>query len=530
MRLPSRLLAVLLLALAGSLVLGAAGAAAAPKEIAFECNLDVCLLDPSNPSDVFNLTDNGATSYDEDPVWSPDGKKVAFVAKFATTFPQQVQIYTMEPEAPGQTFNGAVQITHFPAGLESTDEIAWSPDGTKLAFIRGNLSYGDNALYVVNADGSSANATAIPTVGGAAHPTFSADSGKIAFADSANRIYTVNSDISSPATQLPGGTGREPAWSPDGSKIAYGREFMNMNIIPAAGGSPLPIPVNSQFAFASWSPSGAQLSYYEQTGGSANFRVVNADGSGNHPIPIVAGTAVSGGPASWSPDASRLIFEGAILGDPSTSADDIHNVYIANADGSGSATPISPNEPYNTSPAWKPNPIAHPGPQVITPSGGSSGPLQGATIKPQIKWFTNRIPYSEAPYVPMLSVGCSAPRCNVGGEGTARRARPTRGCTRGWTVSPPLPQPSRRSKALRRRSRWSSETWSRRRSFRGKTKTVKMKLTSAGIKLIKQLGKLTIDVKLTIASPGQATLVRTPQNPGSIYKPPKKGKAKSRRL
>ena len=41
----------------------------------------------------------------------------------------------------------------------------------------------------------------------------------------------------------------------------------------------------------------------------------------------------------------------------------------------------------------------------------------------------------------------------------------------------------------------------------GKTKTMKMKLTPAGVKLIKQLGKLAIDVKLTIATPGQPTLV-----------------------
>ena len=59
--------------------------------------------------------------------------------------------------------------------------------------------------------------------------------------------------------------------------------------------------------------------------------------------------------------------------------------------------------------------------------------------------------------------------------------------------------------------------------LQGKTKTVKMKLPSAGIKLIKQLGKLTIDVKLTIASPGQATLVEH-HKIKVYYKPGKKAK------
>jgi len=217
-------------------VVGASAASAAPKEVAFGCNLDICLLDPANPSNVFNLTDNGATSYDEDPDWSPDGKRLAFVARFATTFPQVVNIYTMEPEAPGQTFNGAVQITHFTDYL-STDEIAWSPDGSKLAFVRGNQSTGNNPLYVVNADGSSAQATKIPTVGGAEHPTFSADSGKIAFSYN-KQVYTVNSDISSPATALPGAAGEEPAWSPDGSRIAYGREFKDLRSSARPAGRP----------------------------------------------------------------------------------------------------------------------------------------------------------------------------------------------------------------------------------------------------------------------------------------------------
>jgi WD40-like Beta Propeller Repeat len=477
---------------------GAGAASAAPKEIAFGCDLDICLLDPANPSNVFNLTDNGATSYDEDPVWSPDGKRLAFVARFATTFPQVVNIYTMEPEAPGQTFNGAVQITHF-TDYVSTDEIAWSPDGTKLAFVRGNASYGNNALYVVNADGSSANATEIPTTGGAAHPTFSADSGKIAFSHG-SQVYTVNSDISSPATPLPGAIGEEPAWSPDGSRIAYGREFKDLEIIGAAGGTPLAtVPAFSQFAFLSWSPSGAQLAYHDATANVPTFRVVNADGSGDHGLPTLPELGVSGPAASWSPDGTRLVFEGAMLEDPSTSADDVHKVYLANADGSGSLTPLSPPEPYHTDPVWRPSPIAHPGPQVITPSGGSSGPLQGPTIKPQLKWFTNRIPWNEAPYVPMLSVGCGGPVCNVGGTGTAKgsvaagiRPRPALGAT-----ASAKPKASKKPKTIVVAS-------GKVHVPSNQTRTLKLKLTKVAIAILKKVGKLKMTVTVTTTIAGQA--------------------------
>ena len=189
------LLAALLAALTAA-ALFAASAAAAPKEVAYVCKgEDICLLDPDNPgAAVANLTDDGATSYDEDPTWSPDGKRLAFVARFPGKGEENV--YTMEPEAAGNLANFAVQVTHFTNGLVPTGEIAWSPDETKIAFERGGASFGSNPLYVVNSDGSSATATKIAEAG--VHPTWSPDSAKIAFSH-ANQVYLVNPDAGAPA-------------------------------------------------------------------------------------------------------------------------------------------------------------------------------------------------------------------------------------------------------------------------------------------------------------------------------------------
>jgi Tol biopolymer transport system component len=493
---------------------GAGSASAAPKEVAFVCELDICLLDPANPGNVFNLTDNGATSYDEDPTWSPDGKRLAFVANFSTTFPQVENIYTMEPEASDQTFNLATQITHFTDHV-STGEIAWSPDGSKLAFVRGNSQ---ERLYVVNADGSSANATEIPTAGGVANPTFSADSGKIAFSHG-SQVYTVNSDNSSPASALPGAIGEEPAWSPDGSRIAYGREFNDLEIISSAGGSPLAtVPAYSQFAFLSWSPSGGQLAYHDATANVTTFRVVNADGSGDHGLPTLPELSITGGPASWSPDGTHLVFEGAMLEDPMTSADDVHKVYLVNADGSGSATPVSPPELYGTEPAWRPNPIAHPGPPVITPSGGSNGQLPSPTIKPTLKWFTNRIFWTYAPYVPMLSVACGGPVCNAAGTGTAKasvaagiRPRPALGAT-----ASAKPKTSKKPKTIVVAS-------GKVHVPSNQTRTLKLKLTKVAIAILKKTGKLKMSVTVTTTIAGQAPSKET-RSVELFVKPKKKHK------
>ena len=491
-----------------ALAIGGSVASAAPKEVAYVCHgEDICLLDPDNSSDVYNLTANGTTSLDEDPVWSPDGKRLAFVARFNSQFPPQTNIYTMEPDAPGQTVNGAIQITHFTNGEVPTGNIAWSPDGSKLAFVRGVASHGNQPLYVVNADGSSANATEIPTVGGAGDPTWSADSGKIAFSHN-NQIYTVNGDISFPATPLSGASGAEPAWSPDGSRIAYATEFKYLQTIGPTGGTPLlTIPVNTQFVSPSWSPSGAQLAYSERVGEPTRFRIVNADGSGDHGLPVVEGLKTEGSRASWSPDGTRLVFEGWNFGGI-TPAEKTHKVYIASADGSGSVTSLTPDQGSPTFPVWRPKPPAPappgsppPGgsPPAVTPSGGSSGPLQGPTIKPKVVWFTNRIPWYEGPYVQPLSVFCGAPSCNVSGEGKSKAsvAAGIRFQLPSTAMSSAAPKKPPKSKAIV--------------VARGKVqvpsnqkRVLKLKLTKVAIAILKKVGKLKMTVTVTTRIAGQA--------------------------
>lgn len=108
--------------------------ALAANEIAYQCDLDICLLDPANPGAVTNLTDNGSTSYDEKPIWSPDGNKVAFVSDFTASGRSQKNVFVMEPGAAGQAVNLATEITHDTAEGKAIEELAWSPDGSRIAY------------------------------------------------------------------------------------------------------------------------------------------------------------------------------------------------------------------------------------------------------------------------------------------------------------------------------------------------------------------------------------------------------------
>lgn len=484
-------LSVVLAMTAALAAFGASSALAAPNEVAYRCGPDVCLLDPNNPSAVTNLTDNGTTSYDESPAWSPDGKRLAFVSNFSEG---TRNVFVMEPEAPGQSVNIAVQVTHYKDGGYLNDPV-WSPDGTKIAFTRG-VDEGSHSIVVANADGTTVTPVTVTEHG--QHPSWAPDDGKIAYSYG-KQVYIKNSDGSGTAVPLANGEGKEPSWSPDGSRIAFDAgEFTSFHIVGANGaGPPAEVPINSQYSFATWSPDGGRLAYRETSNNEGYFWIVNADGTAAHPLVHVQDVNGYLNPPSWSPDGSRIVYEGYHYKEAGTP----YKIELANTDGSGSVTSLAVGD----EPVWRPTLAA--APQVFTPAGGSSGPLPGPTQKPKTIWITKRIPWTPGPDLTLivLSVGCGGPVCNAGGQGTSRgsvaagiRPRPelvTASVSAKGKAKPKKPRQVVVGKLVKTTIP------------HGKTRPIKMKLTPAGVKLLTQIGKLAIDIELTIASPGQPTVV-----------------------
>jgi Tol biopolymer transport system component len=231
-------------------------------------------------SGLHNLTNNPAADYD--PVWSPDGSKIAF----DTHRDGNWRVYVMNADG-----SGLSNLTNNPGGDVSP---AWSPDGTKIAFISGRD--GNAEVYVMNADGTApVNLTNNPAIDGG--PVWSPDGTKIAFVrlssddTSPGDIYVMNADGSSVRnlTNNPADD-HEPVWSPDGAKIAfatyrdaYRGETQEIYVMNADGSGLLNLTNNPAFDDRPlWSPDGTKILFVSNRDGNTDIYVINPDGSGLH--------------------------------------------------------------------------------------------------------------------------------------------------------------------------------------------------------------------------------------------------------
>jgi Tol biopolymer transport system component len=477
--------------------LAVAPSALAANEIAYECDLDVCLLDPANPGAVTNLTFNDGASYDEKPIWSPDGSKVAFVSDFTDSGHGERNVFVMSATATSQDVNLATQITSYSSGAKQIADLAWSPDGSRIAYTRGNNS-GDDSVWVVNADGTTTFPLQIGGGGAKRHPTWSPDSSKIAYAvvkNAPEQIYVAPA-TGGFGTPLTNGVGHEPNWSPNGSRIAFdayngGFGYVDLHIVaPDGSGTPLIVPPSpyTEWTFNAWSPDGGRIAYRATAASGATvYRVMNADGSGDHPLASPGeGDARS---ASWSPDGSRIVYEGALIADIGK-----RNLYVVNADGSGGAQPLTSNG-KSKAPSWR----------VVKSTAPAPGeppipPPNPGTKKPKVVWITKRIFVSPGRPTYVAIYYCPVANCTVSTDGKAKGSMAA-----GVRFRPAATGTLAKKKA----PKWVAVGSGKTKIPGGATRKLAIRVNKLGLAILKRDGKATIKVTTKAKLAGQPGVITT---------------------
>jgi dipeptidyl aminopeptidase/acylaminoacyl peptidase len=292
---------VLLIALAAALALAIAGAAQSAATPGSNGRLAFTAV-----TGIGTMNADGSGQWgidflpgDHSPAWSPDGTRVAFV----TSRERDYDIYSMSADGSDQR--------NLTRSYAYDSEPAWSPDGSKIAFI--SFRSDGAGIYVMNADGSNQHLL-IRDIGYASGPMWSPDGTRIAFqtyyydfetSTDETGIWVANADGNDAHPVSKNSTDFNPAWSPDGTKIAFDRRV---------------------------------------TFEDAEIYVMNADGS--DPKRLTNDVAPDIQPA-WSPDGRLIAFQSERV------SKHVPQIFVMNADGSN-VRQLTADDAGNTAPAWQP--------------------------------------------------------------------------------------------------------------------------------------------------------------------------------
>jgi dipeptidyl aminopeptidase/acylaminoacyl peptidase len=250
-----------------------------------------------------------------DPIWSPDGKQVAF-----TRYDNPRGVWVINADGSGARRLFDANESRWPS---------WSPDGSRILFTRVHggqagktrcfrsfcftiPSTTDWRLGVVNVYDGSFNEPPSPLLSlspywspGANRLVFAGDHGLVVENLDGSNVYNITSD----ADDI------DPVWSPTSQRIVYTyrqHDHWELYAVDASGANPArltdtpgaPDGSAASSVAAAWSPDGKYIAFYTDRTGKWEIWVMKADGSDEHPM---FATAMDGLTLGYSFDGDRAL-------------------------------------------------------------------------------------------------------------------------------------------------------------------------------------------------------------------------------
>ena len=216
---------------------------------------------------------------------------------FSSTRDRNPQIYVMDSDGTNHRRLAANQAENY--------RPAWSPDGTKIAFVS-NRNGGLHQIYLMDVTGK-------------------------------NPIRLTDAVWND-----------DPAWSPDGKKIAFssspdGKKIVHIAVMDADGN--YRVKLEHHAMQPSWSPDGKEIAYVSLTDGEKEIYVIGANKRGRRRL--THDLRVKGRP-SWSPDGGRIVYW-------SMDEESLYfQIYVMRADGKKRVR-LTHSTQNNWLPAWSPD-------------------------------------------------------------------------------------------------------------------------------------------------------------------------------
>ena len=262
-------------------------------------------VDPLPVDSPMALARQVTRSYNLDMVPAPVGDRSVMITNIAG----REQLFLLN-EGTGRW----TQITHDDMDHEDP---AWSPDGQRIAFVLSDEK--SRVVYVMAPDGKDRKAVT-PSRVRAIHPSWTPDGTRILFstdddlrppAKNASEIYAVDVSTLHIDTLITGGVNTFPVMAPDGKRIAFRRIVGDMNsevfVANADGSDARNLTDHPAYeGWPAWSPDGQHIAFAANRNGTDHqILIMRADGSD---VRLLADTHGRGTSPKWAPHGQGVFF------------------------------------------------------------------------------------------------------------------------------------------------------------------------------------------------------------------------------